>query len=124
MNASLSRRNDFSRRNKVGLVIATVLAIIDLALYGADLEVFLTSTLMGVVTIVAVILLWRRGSRAALRGVAASRIVSGAVAIPVFFDGSGPGLVVFAALFVVGTVVAVGLSMARQPEAAVARPRV
>ncbi|SNQ45790.1 conserved membrane hypothetical protein [Frankia canadensis] len=102
-----------TRANKVGLALATVLALVDLALFSGDLYILLTSTLMGAVTLVAVIVRWRRSSRVALRAVAASRIVSGAVAIPVYFEGSDPGTALFATLFVLATVASVGLSMAR-----------
>ncbi len=104
-----------SRKNKIGLAVATLLAIFDLLFTGTSLDVLVTAALMGVVTIVGVIILWARGSRTALRAVAASRILSGMAGIPVFFtDSAGPGLVVTAAVFVVLTVLAVGLMMARQ----------
>jgi len=103
-----------SRANKVGLGLAVLLALIDLALYSTELDVLLSSTLMGAVTLVAVVVRWRRRSQVALRAVAASRIVSGAAAIPPFLRGADAGTALFAALFVLVTVAAVGLSMARQ----------
>jgi hypothetical protein len=111
-----------SKANKVGLGLAVLLAFIDLALYSTDLEILLSSTLMGAVTLVAVVVHWRRRSQVASRVVAASRIVSGAAAVPPFFQGTDAGTALFAALFILVTVAAVGLSMARQPAPAEAAP--
>ena len=107
-------------KNKIGLGIATVLGLGDctsLAFTTSDSEVgppigvLILTTICGIVTLVAAVPAWRQGSRVALRAVAGSRIVSAIAALPAFFVGIDPGLVVLTAGFILLTVVAIVLMM-------------
>jgi hypothetical protein len=109
-------------RNKVGLVLATVLALGDATslLFPATPEgeegppqvVLAVGTVLGLVTLVAVVIAWRSGSRKALRAVAGSRILSAILALPAFFVDIPAGLLVVVAVSVALTVACVVLVLA------------
>lgn len=110
-------------RAKVGFWLAVVLAVIDVvALFtpsppdgeGPPLEVLVFSTVMGVATLAGAAWFARTGRRAALRIMAATRILSGLTALPAFFVPEVPPLfVAWGAATVVLTIVAVVLLMSR-----------
>jgi hypothetical protein len=118
--------NPLTTRNKVGLVLAALLAVGDIAAVGSPtpdgetgppIAILIFSAVCGVVTLVATIPAWRSGERSALRVVAGTRILSAITALPAFFVDIPAGLVALTAVFVILTVVAVVmvLTPARQP---------
>ena len=119
-------------KNKVGLVLATLLALGDVTspftgqdqdslpadTQGPPMPVLIGGAALGLVTIIAVVLMWRSGSRAAGRVVAGTRILSALLATPAFFAGGVPAPVIaLVAVVVVITVVTVALVLSR-PKAA------
>jgi hypothetical protein len=116
-----------SLSNKVGLGLAAVLGLADIASLGAlgqDISpgqegppagVTIFSAVLGLVTIVAVVIAWRTGSRPAVRVIAGARILSMILGLPAFFvSGIPAGLVVLTAVAAVLTIVAVAL-IVRKP---------
>jgi hypothetical protein len=117
-----------TRKNKIGLVIAGLLGLSDLAgvftlnqdsdSAGPPLGVLIFDVVLGAATIAAVIIAWRRRARAAARAVALTRIVSTITSLPAFFAGGVPaGLVAAAGAGVVVTLIAVALVISK-PRAA------
>jgi hypothetical protein len=90
---------------RIGLVIAALLAVSDLfsfAFGALPVEVVVTATALGVITLVALVPAWRTGGRAAVLVVAISRIVSALLAVPAFIADDVPaGAQVGAAAFIV-----------------------
>lgn len=90
---------------RVGLVIAGLLAVSDLVTFALGAPppgVVIASTVLGVITLVALVPAWRGRNRTAVLTVAASRIVSALLAVPAFFvDGVPAGIRVTAAIIIV-----------------------
>ena len=114
-------------RNKVGVVLAVLLGLGDIAgLAALDVTpepgeagppdaVLVFGAVLGVVTIVAGVLAWRRRSRGGLRVAAATRLLSGVLALPAFFvDGVPAPLVVASAVGLIVTLLAVTLLVSRR----------
>ena len=108
-------------RTRVGLVLAALLGIADLiAMFfptpdgevGPPFPILLLSGVLGVVTLVAVVMAWRTGRRGALRVTAGARVLSAITTLPAFFVDIPPGLMLFAAVSVVLTVICVVLVLA------------
>ncbi|MFI9542946.1 hypothetical protein ACIHAR_03165 [Streptomyces sp. NPDC052016] len=118
-----------SRRNKVGLALAGVLGLIDMASLltpwpdsdapGPPVGVLVAGTVLGVITVVAVVHTWLTANRTGSRVVAGSRILSAITALPAFFVTGVPAwAVAVVALLVVVTVVVIALVLSRPaPEA-------
>lgn len=114
-----------SRTNRIGLGLALVLGVLDAlnllltpptppGAEGPPLEVLVATTVLGVITIAAGVWAWRTGSRTGVRIVAGSRILSAVTALPAFFVPGVPAVfVLLAAVFVLLTVVSVGMLLAR-----------
>jgi hypothetical protein len=115
-----------SGKNKIGLVLAVILGLGDVASLGTlgqQLEpgqdgppagVTIFSALLGVVTLVAVVIAWRSGSRVAVRVLAGARILSMILGLPAFFVSGVPsGFVVISAIGVVLTLVCLALVLSR-----------
>jgi MFS-type transporter involved in bile tolerance (Atg22 family) len=100
---------------RIGLVIAGLLGISDLfsfALGPQPLVVVIVSTVLGVITLVALVPAWRTRSRAAVLTVAASRIVSALLAVPAFLVADvSAGVRVIAAVIIVLAVASTALLM-------------
>lgn len=124
--------NKLSLANKIGLVLAFILGLGDIASLGTlgqTLEpgqdgppagVTIFSAVLGLITVVAVVIAWRKGARGAVRAVAGTRILSLLLGLPAFFVSGVPaGAVVLTAIGVVLTVVALALIL-RKPAAVVA----
>ena len=114
-----------SSKNKVGLALAGLLAINDIASLatlapsgdspGPPESVNILSAILGFITVAAVIYTWRTRNRLGSRITAGSRVVSAITALPAFFVSGVPSwLVMLAAVFVVLTVVTVGLVLHRE----------
>jgi hypothetical protein len=115
---AISSKPLLTRKNKIGLVLATLLGLTDIPAVlnqtpngeeGPPMAVLAVSSICGIVTIVAAVIAWRSGQRAALRVTAGSRILSAILALPAFFVDIPPALAAAAAVFVVVTVVCVVL---------------
>ena len=118
-------------RNKIGLVLAGLLALGDVTSPFTDLSnpspgeqgppmpVLAVGAVLGVITLVALVYTWRTGNRVGARVVAGSRILSVMLALPAFFVGGVPaGIVVLVAVIVVITLLTVWLVLARPAEPA------
>ena len=108
-------------RNKVGLVLAVLLALGDVASTfistpegedGPPFAVLAIGLVVGLITLVAIVPAWRTGSRTALRVVAGTRIVSAILSLPAFFVDVPAGIKVGAAVAFALTVVCVVLVLA------------
>jgi hypothetical protein len=108
-------------RNKIGLVLAALLALGDVASIaiptpageeGPPLVVLVISLLVGLVTLAAIVPAWRTGSRTALRVVAGTRIVSAILGLPAFFVDVPAGIKIGTAAAFALTVVCVVLVLA------------
>lgn len=116
--------------NKIGLGLAAVLGLLDFVsgLLGAfagagpapgevgpPFAVLVAASVLGLVTVVAVVYTWRSRSQVGARIVAGSRILAALTALPAFFVADvPPALVAIAATFIVLTIVTVGLVLARR----------
>lgn len=121
-----------SRKNKVGLVLALLLALADLVslanvgqkydegTQGPPAGVLIFGAVLGAITVVAAVIAWRSGVRVALRTVAGTRILSMLLAVPAFFvKGVPSGVVALVAVAVVATLVSVALVVSKPHEVAV-----
>ncbi len=115
-----------STRNKVGLAIAGVLGLFDCAALltpypeepGPPVGILVLDTILGVITVVAVVIGWRAARRSALRVAAGARILSAITALPAFFVDVPAAVKLLVSVFVVVTVVAVVLMLAPAQRAA------
>jgi hypothetical protein len=122
---STSTAPDMSLKNKIGLSLAGLLGLADILILFAGLQpdpgeigppfaVLVASSVLGLITLVAVVYTWCSRSRVGGRIVAGSRILSVISTLPAFlFDGVPSAVVVLAAVLVVVTVVAVTLVLSR-----------
>ena len=111
-----------STRLRIGLGIAAVLGLLDCASLlfpptepgqvGPPVGILVVGTLLGVVTLAAVLVAWRSGRRAAVWVVALTRIVSVLLALPAFVFGAPAEVQQLVAVFVVISIVAVALMLA------------
>ncbi|MCU1688651.1 MAG: hypothetical protein JWN61_338 [Pseudonocardiales bacterium] len=110
-------------RVKAGLIVAIILGLGDLASIllaptdtgqndGPPLPVMILATVLGAVTLAAIWVAWRTGSRRALRVVAGTRILSALTSLPAFFVDIPAGLLVITAVGVVLTIVCLVLILA------------
>ena len=115
-----------STRQKIGLAIAGLLSALSIpsilspapaGTVGPPLGVLILDSLLGVVGLVAVVIAWRTGNRAAVRAAAGALIVSMLTALPAFFVDVPLAVKAATAISVLVTITAVVLmfSPARQP---------
>ncbi|MDQ4009117.1 MAG: hypothetical protein M3228_00070 [Actinomycetota bacterium] len=126
MSTAASTAPALSTRNKVGLAIAGVLGLFDCAALltpypeepGPPVGILVLDTILGVITVVAVVIGWRAARRSALRVAAGARILSAITALPAFFVDVPAAVKLLVSVFVVVTVVAVVLMLAPAQRAA------
>jgi hypothetical protein len=106
-----------SKRQKVGLVLAGIYSALNIAgvLFpppegqeGPPMGILIVDSVLGLVGLVAVIVTWRTGNRAALRVAAGAIIIMGLTALPAFFVDVPAGIKLLAGvstLFVIAAVV-------------------
>jgi hypothetical protein len=115
-----------STRQKVGLVLAAVMSIINIPSVffpapdgdeGPPLAVLAVNSVLGIIGLVAVVIAWRTGSRAAIRVAAGTLILNAITALPAFFVDVPAGLKAAVGASVLVTLLAVVLmfSPARRP---------
>ncbi|MEU6009634.1 hypothetical protein [Streptomyces sp. NPDC047453] len=122
-----------TRKNKVGLVLAGLLGLLDMTNFftlpepgsdtqGPPMAVAIADGVLGVITVLAVVYTWRTLNRTGSRVVAASRILSVVSALPAFFVSGVPAAVVaLVAVFTILSVVVIALVLTRPaPEAGTA----
>jgi len=115
-----------SPRTLAGLILAGLLGLFDMASLlaipnladstepGPPPEVLIADSVLGLITVAAVVWMFRTGSRTAARVICGSRILSALTALPAFFVPGVPApFVLMAAAGVVLTVVCVYLVLAR-----------
>jgi hypothetical protein len=113
-----------SFKNKIGLGLAGLLGLSSIPSafgsqpgpgeVGPPFAVLVADSVLGLITLVAVVYPWRTRSRVGARIVAGSQILSMISALPAFFVDGVPSLVVvLVAVNVVVTVVVVGLVLSR-----------
>lgn len=119
MNANLSIRN------KVGLVLCALLGVADVVSLaaigspakgqdGPPVAILVASAVLGVITLVAVLPVWRAASRPAARVVSGSRVLSAITSLPAFFVGNvSAALQTLAGVTIVLTLVGVWLLLAQ-----------
>ncbi|MET9387517.1 hypothetical protein ABZY09_42545 [Streptomyces sp. NPDC002928] len=114
-----------TRKNKVGLVLAGLLGLIDTTNFlsvpagdsdtpGPPTGVLVADGFLGLITVVAVLYTWRTANRTGSRVVAGSRILSAITALPALFVSEVPAwVVVLVAVFVIVTVAITALVLSR-----------
>ena len=116
MSSALS--SPITSRTRTGLVIAALLGVADVVSaffptpdgqVGPPLAIVVLGGVIGLATLAAVAVAWRRGRRGALRIVAGTRVLSAITALPAFFVDIPAWLKLLTAVFVVLTVVCVVL---------------
>ena len=114
-----------STKNKVGLVLAGILGIVDVPAalmptpegeVGPPFGILVLGSICGVITVIAVVIAWVKANRGAIRVAAGARIVSMLTALPAFFVDVPWFIKLFVTAAVVLTVLSVVLmlSPARQ----------
>jgi hypothetical protein len=114
-----------STKNKVGLVLAGLLGLVDtFSIFtptpdgevGPPFGILVLGSILGVVTLIAVVIGWTKANRGAIRVAAGARIVSVLTALPAFFVDVPWGLKLAVTAAVILTVISVVLmlSPARQ----------
>ena len=117
--SSTTTRATWSTKNKVGFVLALVYAITNLPSVffptdtggeaGPPFAILLVCTILSAVALVATVVAWRSGSKAANRLSAASLIVVTLTSLPAFFVDVPAVVKIFVAAGVVWTIVMVVL---------------
>lgn len=109
-----------STKNKVGLVIAFVLGALDMVSLlaptpdgdvGPPIGILVLAAICGLITVIAVVIAWRKLNAAAIRVAAGARIVSMLTSLPAFFVDVPSFVKALVAVFVVVTIIAVVLML-------------
>ena len=111
----------FTKLNKAGMIIAFLLGVLDLtSLFqpapggedGPPYAILVIDTLLGVITVIAVVMAWRTARRGPVRIAAGARIISLVTALPAFFVDVPAGVQAMVGLFAVVTIASVALMLA------------
>ena len=110
--------NTTSKRQKVGLVLAGVYSALNVVgvlfptpdgQVGPPIGILIIDAALGLVGLVAVIITWRTGNRAALRAAAGAIILMTLTALPAFFVDVPAGIKLLVGVWVLLTIAAVVL---------------
>ena len=110
--------NTTSKRQKVGLVLAGIYSALNIlgVLFptpdgqdGPPIGILIIDAVLGLVGLVAVIIMWRTGNRAALRVAAGAIIIMTLTALPAFFVEVPAGIKLLVGVAVLITIAAVVL---------------
>ncbi len=105
-------------RQKIGLGLAGLLSALNITSVflptpegetGPPFAILAVGTLLGVIGLVAVIIAWRSGNRAAIRVAAGTLIINMLTSLPAFFVDVSAALKLLVGVSVLLTVLAVGL---------------
>jgi hypothetical protein len=104
-------------RQKVGLALAGVLSLTSVPSVfmpasngnGPPFAILVVGSILGIIGVVAVVIAWRTGNRAAVRVVAGSLIINLLTSLPAFFVDVSAGVKLVVGVSVLVTVLAVGL---------------
>ena len=111
----------FTKLNKAGMIIAVLLAVLDLSAPfqptpdgqdGPPYAILVIDAVLGLITVVAVVMAWRTGRRGPVRIAAGARIISLVTALPAFFVDVPAGVQALVGLFAVLTIASVALMLA------------
>jgi hypothetical protein len=113
-------------RQKVGLGLAGLLSLFSVPSVftptpdgdtGPPFAILVVGSILGIIGLVAVVIAWRTGSRAAVRVAAGALIINLLTSLPAFFVDVSAGIKLLAGVGVLLTVLAVGLmfSTAHRP---------
>jgi hypothetical protein len=112
-------------RQRVGLALAGLLSVLSIPSVLVDTgssdapptAILVLGSILGVIGVIAVIVAWPSGNRAAIRVVAGALILNLLTSLPAFFVDVPPAVKLLTGLGVLVTVVAVGLmfSTVRRP---------
>lgn len=124
--------NSTTNRQKVGLVLAGLLSAASIPSVlaptpegeeGPPLAILVTSTVLGVIGLIAVISAWRSGNRAAIRVAAGALIVNLLTSLPAFFVDVPAAIKLLVGVSVLLTVLAVALMFSPSRHPASVLPR-
>jgi hypothetical protein len=124
----MNEPNELTRVNRIGLVLAGVLGVSDIATVGIPtgdgndgppVGVVVVGAVLGALTLACLVPAFRKASRSAIRVIAGARIISAITALPAFFVDIPAGLKVGAAAIVVLTVAVVVMIINPGPARAV-----
>lgn len=110
-------------RNRQGLLVAALLGVVDIVSLafptpdgetGPPLGIVILGGLLGIATVALVVRAWRTGSRKAIRGIAALRVLSMISALPAFFVDVPAWVKVVVAVLVLLTLVSVVLMLSTE----------
>jgi hypothetical protein len=104
-------------RQKVGLALAGVLSLANVPSVftpapggdGPPFTILVVGSILGIIGLVAVVIAWRTGNRAAVRVAAGSLIINLLTSLPAFFVDVPAGVKLLVGVGVLVTVLAVGL---------------
>ncbi|MFF4364363.1 hypothetical protein [Streptomyces sp. NPDC001604] len=123
--SNLTAAPSLTRKNKVGLALAALLGLFDLGnvfdipaddggTAGPPTGVLIGDIVLGAITLAAVVITWRKGSRTGSRVVAGARIIDVVTALPALFvSGVASWVVLAVAVFVIVSVVVIALVLSR-----------
>ena len=124
----MNEPSELTKVNKIGLILAGVLGVSDIATVGIPtgdgndgppFGIVVVAALLGVLTLACLVPAFRKASRGAIRVIAGARIISAITALPAFFVDIPAGLKVGAAAVVLLTVVVVVMIINPGPARAV-----
>jgi uncharacterized membrane protein len=110
--------NTASKRQKVGLVLAGIYSALNIlgvlfltpdGQVGPPIGILIIDSVLGLLGLVAVIVTWRTGNRAALRVAAGAIIIITLTALPAFFVDVPAGIKLLVGVWVLLTIAAVVL---------------
>jgi len=117
---------NLSTKNKVGLGLAGLLGVLDIAGYfltpdpSADMPgppdwIVLLDVALGIITVIAVILAFRSPNKINIATTLTARVVSALTAVPAYFVGVPTSILVLVTVFIVATIVSIWLILSKTP---------
>ncbi len=115
---------NLSGKNKVGLGLAGLLGVLDIASYfltpdpSADMpgpphSIVLLDVALGVITVIAVFLAFRSPNKVNVGVTVTARVVSALTAVPAYFAGVPSSILVLVTAFILATIVSVWLTFSK-----------
>ena len=110
----------YTTLNKAGFVMAILLGVLNVGAVasptpegevGPPLAILVVDAVLGIGIVVAVLIGWLKGRRAALRAATVMLILAAVTALPAFFVGAPPALVAMVAVYVLLTIVTIGFML-------------